>query len=323
MRIDPVIAQLRRDPAPQLDAQAALERARDDWRGDARVEGLLAELDRYDAGADFAECAALARLVSNLDFARDVVGALVSAMAAALVEAPLGHAPFRHQYSHGLAVLQLAVSGGAALSLVCYEERAGGAPAQTVCFAGGERRELCLAGGADTRLFEILRQETRRAELGCEDRRIVPGDALAFSGPRRTKIVDRPLGRMVMLRVSRSDPAPTPAREYRIADGALVHCASGIRAESRDEMAAAVLGAMGRGDAAPVLAGIARERGSNHLRWRLLCEALALDTATGFDALANIARDPTDDLAAPAGALRASLIERFPELAMASAPCPC
>ena len=324
MRIGPVIAELRRDPAPQHRAQAALAAARDGWRTSPRVRALLEELGRYGRGAGFADCPLLARAFSEAALARKLVGSLVSAMARTLVEEPLGHAPFRHQYAQGLALLQLAEAEGAALSLVCYEARAGGdaEPAETVCFAGGERRELCLAGAADARFFAILREDLRRADLHCEARRILPGEALAFSGPRHTKIVDRPLGRMVLLRVSRGDAAPSPAREYRIADGALVHQASGDRAASRDEMAAAVLGAMQRADAAPVLATIARGGASDHLRWQALRQALALDTASGFAALTGIAADEADALAAPAGALRASLIERHPPLGARSQPCP-
>ncbi len=289
---------------------------------------MFEELRRYGEGECLSACPVLDSLVSDLDFAHELVGGLVSATADALVEAPLGHVPFRHQYSPGLAVLQLATSRDAALSLLCYEVRGPEDPlAETVCFAGGERLELCMEGAADARFFEVLREEPQHADLDCEIRRILPGDALAFAGPRHTKIVDRPLRRMVMLRISRisrisrSDPAPSPAREYRVADGALVHRASGDRAESRDEMAMAVLGAMRRADAGPVLAGVAGGQGSDHLRWQALRQALALDTAAGFAALTAIARNAGDALAPSAGALRASLIERHPELATWIAPC--
>ena len=224
----------------------------------------------------------------------------------------------------GLAVLQLASAGRATLSLVCYEGQPDTrALAETVCFADGERHELCLAGAADTRLFEILREERGRADLECERRRIAAGERLMFSGSRHTRIVDAPLGRLVILRLARGAASPVPAREYRIADGTLIHCASGDRGESRDEMAAAVLGAMRRGDAVPVLAAIAGEEagGSEHLRWQALCQALALNTAAGFALLTDRALDPTDPLAEPAGALRATLIERHPELSSWSPRC--
>lgn len=324
MRIDPAIARLRRDPAPQQRAQAALERARTAWRSEPQVAALCDELERYGAGAALADCPLLDCLVADFAFAHRVVGSLVTRLARRLVGQPLGHVPLRHQYAPGLAVLQLAEAGDATLSLLCYEARppADAGPAQTVCFDGGERHELCLAGTAEARFFEVLREHPNRADLDCQDRLIVSGDALTFTSRHRTRIVDRPLRRMVMLRLSRGDRVLAPAREYRIVDGALVHRASGDRAESRDEMAAAVLGALGRSDAAPVLAGIARSSASEHLRWRLLCEALALDTATGFAALTAIAGDVADGLAAPSGALRANLIERHPSLTALSPPCP-
>lgn len=323
MQIDPAIARLRHDPAPQQRAQTALERTRTAWRSEPQVAALCVELERYGANSALADCPLLACLVADFDFAHRVVGSLVTLLARQLVEQPLGHVPLRHQYAPGLAVLQLAEASGATLSLLCYEARAAAdaGPAQTVCFGGGERHELCLAGTAEARFFEVLREQPDRADLDCQDRLIVRGDALTFTSPHRTRIVDRPLRRMVMLRVSRGDRILAPACEYRIADGALVHRASGDRAESRDEMAAAVLGALGRSDAAPVLAGIARSSASEHLRWRMLCEALALDTAAGFAALTAIAGDVADVLAAPAGALRARLIEGHPSLTALSGPC--
>lgn len=324
MLIDPRLAELRRDPAPQRRAQAALEAARDGWRAEPAVCALLGELDRYGAGACLGDCPRLENALADLSDARALVEPLVARLVSGLAAHPLGHAPLRHQYAQGLAVMQLAQAGRAALSLVCYEARPANCDiATTVCFAGGERRELCLAGGAEARFFEVLREEPGRADLDCESRRLTSGDALAFAGARHTKLVDRPQGRLALLRLSRTEAAPLPAREYRIADGALVHCASGDRAESRDEMAAAVLGAMGRGDAAPVLAGIVNASASSHLRWRMLCEALALDTAIGFAALSGIAADLEDDLASYAGALRASLVERHPELTKVALPCRC
>lgn len=323
MRIDSAIAELRRDPAPQLEAQAALEAARDAWRATPAIAVLFAELDRYGAGEGLGDCPRLECALTDLRDARALVDPLVARLIAGLAAHPLGHSPLRHQYAPGLAVIQLALAGRAALSLLCYEARPPKyAAAASVCFAGGERHELCLAGAADARFFEVLREEPGRADLDCENRRLAAGDALVFAGARHTRIVDRPLGRLVLLRLSRTELAPPPAHEYRIVDGALVHRASGDRAESRDEMAAAVLGAMGRGDAAPVLARIALGSASDHLRWQAIRQALALDARAGFTALSSIARDPADSLAAPAGALRASLVERHLALAEWRPRCP-
>jgi hypothetical protein len=61
-------------------------------------------------------------------------------------------------------------------------------------------------------------------------------------------------------------------------------------------------------------------RGSAHLRWQAVRECLALDTARGFALLSRIAADPADDLSTSAGALRAQLVETYPQLE--SGPCP-
>jgi hypothetical protein len=79
---------------------------------------------------------------------------------------------------------------------------------------------------------------------------------------------------------------------------------------------------MGRKEAAPTMAEIARGAGSDGLRWQALREALALDTAVGFRALSVLARAPDDPLAMPAGALRAQLVEAHPEL-LSLEDCPC
>ena len=66
---------------------------------------------------------------------------------------------------------------------------------------------------------------------------------------------------------------------------------------------------------------MAEEAGSPHLRWQALRECLGLDSAIGFAALSAIARRSVDPLAVPAGALRAQLLEAYPQLAEVSA-CP-
>ena len=91
--------------------------------------------------------------------------------------------------------------------------------------------------------------------------------------------------------------------------------------ESRFELAAALLGRMGRSDAAPLLAAMAEEHGGQSLRWQSLKECLGLDSGAGFAALDRIAAQAGDPLAGPATALRAQLLERYPQLAGA-VPCP-
>jgi hypothetical protein len=123
--------------------------------------------------------------------------------------------------------------------------------------------------------------------------------------------VERPL---VALRLQRSPRDPEPSCEYDLATGALLRQAAGDARTSRHEIALALLGRMGRTEAAPVMAAIAREPGDAALRWQALRECLALDTAVGFVALCRIACNPDDPLAEPAEHLRRQLLETHPEL---------
>lgn len=91
---------------------------------------------------------------------------------------------------------------------------------------------------------------------------------------------------------------------------------------SRHEMMVALLGRMGRTEAAPEMAAMESEPGDDSLRWQALRECLALDTETGFRALCAVAGAAADPLAAAAGALRAQLVEAHPQLlALEDVPC--
>jgi len=108
-------------------------------------------------------------------------------------------------------------------------------------------------------------------------------------------------------------------------EGRLVHQSAGTIGESAQELMLALLGRMKRADAVPLMARMSGEGGES-LRWQALRECLALDSGAGFRALCAIAADPGDVLAAPAGALRAQLLEAYSVLAgMLEAedmPCP-
>lgn len=320
MRISPELRALRGDSASQRKAQEALEAARDAWREGPAAE-VLGELARYGDGAALDDCPALGALFVGRADANEFLGSLVDDLLAALRKHPLGQVPLRHQHSDGLSVLQLAQSGRATLTLLAYAD-AGAEPPASACFAGGERHEAVLAGAADVLSLDLLEETSGRAAIDCSARCIAAGDVMQFAGPARTKSVRKVHGSLVVLRLARSDAVPCEAREYALDDGRLIHRASGSRSESRHEMMLALLGRMGRADAAPVMAAMTRE-GSEHIRWQALRECLALDTAAGFSALGALARDPADPLSAPAGALRAQLVETYPALAfIEEQPCP-
>jgi hypothetical protein len=321
MRIDPAIAALRSDGALRRHAQARVERAKTDWLAEPGTAAVLQALESYGQGAALADCAPLAALVSEICAARRLVDRLAGAMVTGLRESPFGHVPFRHQYADGLAVLQLAQSGRATLSLMQYAPLESGSSPDSVCFTDGERHEICLAGRAQARHVSVTPGQGSRAALACTSIRIAAGSCLSFAGLHETKLVDRVEGRLVMLRLSRPAAKPLPSVEYRLADGALLHRAAGECRESRQELMLAVLGAMQRQDAVPAIAHLVRG-GSESLRWQALRECLALDSAAGFRELSRIARDRADPLHEPARALRCDLLSQYPQFAGAEhEPC--
>jgi hypothetical protein len=184
-------------------------------------------------------------------------------------------------------------------------------------FAPAEEWEVVIAGTGKARLVE--RCGDRIATHGLD---LSPGLALGRDGAREALIFDAVDGSLLMLRLQRRHDLMQPKLEISLEDGSVLHRASATPAESRLEIAVAVLGRMGRADAAPVLAEIARDEShGDSLRWQALRECLGLDTRTGFWTLTVIARAGSDPLAIPAGALRAQLLEAYPQLAEVEA-CP-
>lgn len=312
-RDEDALAALRRDPALQRRAQTALEQAKHSWAsGDAAM--LRGDLKRYGAGSAWEPGSALARCLADAGQARDMVRALVGPIVSALSEYPLGHVPLRHQYQDGIGLLQLAETGRASMSLLVYEDSPR-PPIRSVSFSDTECREIVLAGSARGRMFAIGDAQTDCAQILSTTHQWSAGACVHYRGPDRAKIVDAVDGRLVVLRISRDAARPVPAREYRLSDGALLHRASGSRQESRQDMALALLHAMARGDAAPVMAQMALEP-DLAVRWQALRHGLALDTRAGFHALCRIADNPADPLAEQARDLKANLLAAYPQLAI-------
>jgi hypothetical protein len=317
MRIDPAIAALRRDRAPQRRAQAATIAACDTWRARCEIRDLLADFGHYGEGAPLDSCPTLQVLFADGEAAPSLAAALVRELCASLAAEPFGHPPFRHGYDRGMSTLLLARRGRAQLVLhACEPGRRG---FDTVSFSDGERREAVLAGEARARIVR------RRGRVGLfAERRLAlgPGGRLALDLNDEALQVLETTRRLVSLRLHRSAGDPRPSCEYDLATGALLRQTAGDIRTSRLEAMLALLGRMNRAEAAPVMAAIAREPGDASLRWQALRECLALDTATGFTALSDLARKGDDPLAPPASALRAQLVEAHPELAALSAdPC--
>lgn len=317
MKIHPDLRALRDDDSPQRIAQDMLVAQVSAWREQEHVAALLAAVKQFAKGGDLADQPALARLFdADSDEADVLAHDLCAITASALTGNWLGHAPFRHFTDDTISTLQLARSGYVTLSLVAIDGvgLAKRPPAMTADFSPSEVWERVLAGTA--RAVVIDRGTTRpdRADLSASDRSLRPGSLIVRDARSRHMRLESVEGCLVSLRLQRRLPDAGPTREYALADGALLHQAAGTPVDSRTELMMALLGRMGRTDAAPAMAAIAREQGSTALRWQALRECLSLDTASGFAALGEVARRADDELAAAAGALRSQLIESFPQL---------
>ncbi|MBO6527004.1 hypothetical protein [Erythrobacter sp.] len=322
MHIDPQIGALRGDHAAQRTMRSAVAQAVQDCRQEPGLAAVLAGLGAYGAGAELEECFGLNRLVSERGAAHSLIAPLVGRLVALHRENPLAQLAFRHQSRGGFHFLQLGARGRATLALALHDGRGGPASLAAATFPDAERHEIVLAGRAELALLDIVEDHGGSATIDSVPRRIMAGECLRFAEATQSRIVQNAEGRLLVLRLARIARRPQPTRQFDLATGRLVHRASGDRRESRHEMMMALMGRMGRVDAAPVLAEMARS-GSDHLRWQALRECLALDSGTGFDELQRIARSPGDSLFSPAKALRARLVEAHPQFTQKeSAPCP-
>lgn len=324
MYIRPELAALRSDDAPQRHAQARLIAAVDDWRATPPVAAATAELQRFAKGTALDELPVLSALFTAEDLsARQFTGALVGLLVAELGGDPLGQVPLRHFSDGLLASLVLARQGGAALVLQAIDGAVLARRAEPVSasFAATETWEHVLAGSATVEQVRITAIQAGQAAMTRDSQELRGGAVAHRFGAAEAQLLRHVPGTMVTLKLQRTLDPSAPTREYRLADGVLLHQAAGSPRESRLELTAALLGRMGRSDAAPLLAAMAEEQGGTGLRWQALRECLGLDSALGFATLRSVAQRADDPLAVPAGALMAQLLEQYPQLA-GMARCP-
>lgn len=265
----------------------------------------------WGEGAALEDCPALEQIFTAPGKAEDLMQALACHFSKAIAANPLGHPPFRNSFDGYGSTLQLAKSGRAQLLLQAREP--GSYSAQAATFSDNLRYDAVLAGQARGRIVSIHGPEGNLRF--CEEEiALGRGARLAFDCTSEMLLAEEVEKRLVTLRLVQAAAQPRPVREYCRHTGSLLHRTAGKLSSSRREMMTALLGRMGRADAAPVLAGLAMRAGEDSLRWQALRECLALDTAQGFTALATIARDASDPLGASAGALRAQLLEAHPQL---------
>ena len=317
MLLRPELQALRSDDTPQRQAQAVLHRLTARWRADVG-NGLEEALASYAHGEPLAHLPPLARLFlpgnpAALRLTRD----LIDRMAVALATAPWGQVPLRHKVDDMTATLVLGAAGNAVLLLQTID----GAglkrrpAALTASFSPGETYDHVLAGTADARIIALSGETDLSADLKVTPCQLVAGDVTRRSGAHQSLLIDAVPTSLTTLKLQRRPANGSVTREFSLADGALAHQAAGNPRESRFELTAALLGRMGRSDAAPLLAAMAEENGGQSLRWQSLKECLGLDSGAGFLALSRIAARDDDPLAGPAEALRLQLLSNYPQLA--------
>ncbi len=323
MNVRPELQALRSNDAPQRQAQAAVRRTLEAWQAGpgGQAERELAALGQ---GAELDDLPLLSALFAPGEDAADrFVDDLVERLLARLSAEPLTQSPLRFSSDDAATTLVLAKSGTVVLTLHAIDGTAlARRPApQSVNFPPAETWERILRGTGSARRVTLNGLADGCARFDFSDEAIGPGQVSHRIGQREARMLRRLDGCLVSLRLQRRSAAGEVTREYALADGRLLHQAAGSPRDSRLELAAALLGRMGRADAAPLLAAMAEEQGGASLRWQALRECLALDSGKGFATLSRIARDAADPLSAPAGALRARLLEAHPQLAGVN-PCP-
>ncbi|TCM37419.1 MULTISPECIES: hypothetical protein [Novosphingobium] len=303
--------------AQWTEGQRELAQAVADWRAVPGAAPTLAAMDRFGRGERFEDCQPLSALftadgVSARTFVDDLVGRVLSV----LRRYPLGQLPLRHSRREVVDTVLLAHTGNATLALSLYDERAlqlQPAP-ETVEFAGLETWALVLAGEGQAERIERIPVSDKQAEFHRETVPLRAGTRLYRDGSRQAHQVRSVRGSLVVLRLQRFVPETDAVREYGLADGALIRRAAARLEQTRLDMAMAVLAALGRRDAVPLMSKIALGDGAAELRWQALRAILALDTRAGMVLLGNVAASDDAVLASPAKELRRSLLVQWPEL---------
>ena len=324
MIVHPELRALRGDPALQRHAQERLFAALRPWHQAETMVAVRAELADFAEGRTLVDCPALAALFDPQDDAAlQLAQAFAAAGARGLAGAPLGYFPMRHFSDGVVSTLLLAHAGAVSLSLVAIDGAglAERPPPAAVDFRPSEVCERVLAGRAVAERIVCHPLDQRRARLERRPVKLARGHVVRRDGAREALLLGAVEGCFVSLRLQRRRADDGPTREYALDDGRLLHQAASHPRDSRLELTMALLRRMGRADAAPHMADLARTAGSMALRWQALRECLALDTMAGFRTLTAIATAPADPLAGPAGALRAQLVETHPQLRELE-PCP-
>ena len=248
MHIRPELTALRSDDAPQRRAQARLIAVVDDWRATPPVAAAAAELGSFAKGIPLDDLPLLSALFTAGDpSAQQFTSSLVALLVAELRDDPLGQVPLRHFSDGMLASLVLARQGGAALVLQAIDGAALAKKPEplAVSFAATETWEHVLAGSATVERVRVAEVLSGRAVLRRESVELAAGLVARRFCASEAQILRRVPGILVALKLQRALDPSEPTREYRLADGALIHQAAGSPRESRLELTAALLGGWG------------------------------------------------------------------------------
>jgi hypothetical protein len=283
------------------------------WRQARCGSPLQAELRAFADGQPMSDLPQLATLFCpHASAADDLVTGLVTALVGGLSDEPDQSVPLRHFLNEQLGMLILLRSGSAVLSAAVVRRCGVGLP-DSVVFSPVETHEHVLAGcGQAIRLDRS--EDGGEAVIGQTAVDLRGGKVLACIGRRQAMVITRVDQPLVMLRLQRAQPGCAPAQLVDLQSGRAMQQAAGNLADTRLELAAAVLGQMERRDAAPGLAAAALGPRSPAARWQGLRAALALDGAVGFSALAALAARGDDPLGEPAQALHRQLRAAWPQL---------
>lgn len=324
MEIRPELEMLRSNDAPQRSAQQALADIAHAWRLTGDGATVEAELVRFHRGERLERLPLLGALFApQSDRVRAFLDGLLQPLLAQIGLEPLGQSPLRYSTSDAATGIVLARCATSAL-ILHYTSGPGFSrqpAAQTAGFLPAETWERVLAGSAEATRVRLAGTASDRADLRLAAVRLQAGDVRHRHGRDEALVLRAVPTSLVQLRLQRRSDEAQPVRHYRLSDGQLVHQAAGTPRDSRLELSAALLGRMKRRDAAPVLSAMVKESGSDALRWQILRECLALDTATGFRALCSICDRAADPLNQHAATLRATLLARHPSLKDLM-PCP-
>lgn len=306
MLVDPAIARLRREGAPQPQVDAALAA----WRAQPEVVAVLEALAAYGAGASLAAGGTLARLLADNAAALRLAGGLIDPLMAALRAEPLAQLPLGFSAKPGLARIRLAQSGRAGLSLAVFARRAAVRPA-SVLFEDGEAHELVLAGAGEAASYRIGTDGLSHAAVPC-----APGTRITRKGADEARQIVAVTQPLLVQQLTREASAPAPSREVSLPSGAMLQTISACKRTSQQMMALGVLGALARSPALAAMEQLARDTvAARDLRWEALRQMLGLDTARGYALLAQLAARHSDALAEPSARLQRDLLAAYPELA--------